>query len=739
MTHVLKLIFYILLILITSFSVKAECNFNNSEYLKELSNPKNIKKINIEVPKSSKYIINFYKILGSKSENIPPELRRAFRAILKVDYKFGGSCTYKAKIRQNGDWRDHIDEESGLRSLKVNLKDGNILNSTKFKLLLPVTRGNLNEILGTIILNELGFISPDTFQVNVEINGSKGLMLFQEDAQKELLEKNQRTEGPIFEGDESLLWSRNKSTREYEEVLLARMVNQKWFNKNENSKKITLSSFANLQEKYLEYSRNIPLFKKILIFPNNKKSNIFEDYLFIMLSMNGKHGLRPHNRKYYFNSFENKFEPIYYDGGLNLINEITVSENIIKYGFKENYVFKKIKLFNDEKFINKLFKYFNDRILYSNDDTKRFFKTSIAQIIENIKKLQKKINEFDYNNNQIIIDNINKDYVTSYLESLKKLNLIQNNIGSIIEKKDKFKISLIDQPNHSYLVDKNNLIEIISNNNYQGKRFVLLTHNKDYRNIKIDDLIKIKKFDGMIIHSQGINLDISPSKKIIHIKQTDPMDWILFKNTNLSNWSIFFEGRLNKNDSDIKKTQFSRFNSHGLTGCLTLYKSRIYNSNFYLENGSCEDILNINNSFGQINKVIINNALYDAIDLDFSDINLDYVNISKAGNDCVDLSSGKYFIKNLILSECQDKGVSVGEKSNFIASEAYIKNSDIGISSKDESISKIQNAKFNNVKYCFEVEKKKQEFGGAKILFNSIFCEANFIKDKNSSVNISIK
>ena len=32
-------------------------------------------------------------------------------------------------------------------------------------------------------------------------------MLFQEDARKELLERNKRREGPIFEGDESLIWS----------------------------------------------------------------------------------------------------------------------------------------------------------------------------------------------------------------------------------------------------------------------------------------------------------------------------------------------------------------------------------------------------------------------------------------------------------------------------------------------------------------------------------------------------
>ena len=37
-----------------------------------------------------------------------------------------------------------------------------------------------------------------------------------------------------------------------------------------------------------------------------------------MTAMNGSHALRPHNRKFYYNSFTDKFEPIYYDGDLIL-------------------------------------------------------------------------------------------------------------------------------------------------------------------------------------------------------------------------------------------------------------------------------------------------------------------------------------------------------------------------------------------------------------------------------------
>ena len=181
----------------------------------------------------------------------------------------------------------------------------------------------------------------------------------------------------------------------------------------------------------------------------------------------------------------------------------------------------------------------------------------------------------------------------------------------------------------------------------------------------------------------------------------------LFKN-NLSNWNIIFKGIFN-NNLDFENNKFSRFNSYGLNGCLTLYKSKLRNTNFDLENGICEDILNIKNSTGNINNIKINNALFDAIDLDFSNISMNYINISNAGNDCVDFSSGKYFIKEVILSGCKDKGISVGERSNFIGNNLEIQNSKIGISSKDESISEIENAKFKNTVFT-GCKKKKFEY-----------------------------
>ena len=188
--------------------VKASCNFQTGNYIDQLSLPNSIKRIDIQVKNPRKYIINSLRTFTSNAPYIHPKFKKKFKANIKVHFEFG-DCSYEAKIWQNGDWKDHIKIINGdqiIRSLNVKLEDGNILNATKFKLLIPETRQNYNELLGTLILKNIGFITPETFEVEVKSNNVISKMLFQEDSQKELLERNFRREGPIFEGDETNLW-----------------------------------------------------------------------------------------------------------------------------------------------------------------------------------------------------------------------------------------------------------------------------------------------------------------------------------------------------------------------------------------------------------------------------------------------------------------------------------------------------------------------------------------------------
>ena len=68
-------------------------------------------------------------------------------------------------------------------------------------MLIPETRNDLKEVFAVSLLSALDFIVPETFKVLVNLNGTKTEMLFQEAARKELLERNNRREGPIFEGE----------------------------------------------------------------------------------------------------------------------------------------------------------------------------------------------------------------------------------------------------------------------------------------------------------------------------------------------------------------------------------------------------------------------------------------------------------------------------------------------------------------------------------------------------------
>ena len=112
----------------SSSKANANCNFKVGNHIEDLSNPNIIKNIKISIPKSREYTLNFVRSIISRSNNIPSKLRKKFSADLVVNYDFG-KCEYKAKIWQNGDFKDHIkwnnSTSSPLSSLNVRLKEGN--------------------------------------------------------------------------------------------------------------------------------------------------------------------------------------------------------------------------------------------------------------------------------------------------------------------------------------------------------------------------------------------------------------------------------------------------------------------------------------------------------------------------------------------------------------------------------------------------------------------------------------
>ena len=178
------------------------------------------------------------------------------------------------------------------------------------------------------------------------------------------------------------------------------------------------------------------------------------------------------------------------------------------------------------------------------------------------------------------------------------------------------------------------------------------------------------------------------------------------------------------------------FDQNQLTGCLTFLNTSLDNVKIYAEAGNCEDTLNLIKSSGEINTIFVKEALQDGLDVDFSNLIINNIFINDAGNDCADFSWGNYKIIEAKVEKCVDKGFSVGEKSEAYIEKLDISKTHIGISSKDGSVTNLDDAIIKSTQICLEVKRKKQEFYGGIINIKKYNCEKNNIyTEKGSFIN----
>jgi len=704
----------------------AECNFRTASYLTSMNSPEFIKSISIEVPNSSKFARNQFKILTSKSENIPNKLKKSFKAKVIVNYDFG-FCEYSGKIRQSGDWKDHINflEGNPVQSLDVKLEDGNVVGATRFKLLIPETRNGRNEVLGALLLRELGFIAPETFEINVSVNGLRSLMLFQEKSEKELLERNLRREGPIFEGDESLLWSyQNFSNFELERLALSRLVNDNWFMKGYTSQIIVVNSFNRLQKAYFDFVYSSHLGKNsIFMQANSKNDYFFNDYHWLLLAMGGQHALKPHNRKFYFNAIEDRFEPIYYDGNLSFTDFAFREDQGYEYVFKASAsadLLERVEKILSSEIVKQ--NYLKRIRTTSTNDA--FYNSSIAQIISNLEFFA----SIPISNTKW--DSFGRDTELSWYQSFQKeKNLSQKIVQRVALQKNS--ADLYGTESVVETVSVSDLSKILSKNELNGERYVIIPQGNSF-----DEISEYKEFNigrNLVRTSDGIEIVLDEKNKKIDLIQQNASGWALFLGGDYSNWDINFKG--SRNNAPTSSTD-QRFNKFGLTGCLTLYQTIINDTRLKVSDGQCEDSLNLLRVKGSNVRILINNAFADALDVDFSKLDIASLEIKNAGNDCFDVSGGIYSTWDAMLENCSDKAISIGEMSAYQGEVVHIDGANIGISSKDFSQVRVKILNATNVSYCGEAMQKKQEFGGGDLMIEKVNCAGSFSKDEQSLIQI---
>ena len=769
-----KIFIFFLFILFSINSLLASQKESNDQFLgcnsevsiKNLKDRSKLKieKIEIDTNNYRRWAVNSMRILTSGTRFIADENKRKFKSKIIVTYEDKSKCFLKGRIRQSGDAKDHIalKDNSVIQSLDVQLDYGNIRGITRFKLFKPDVRGNLEDvIIQTQMLRNFGYLAPRSLKVLTRVNQTESIMLFQEKAAKEMLEFNNRREGPILEGDQKFFfklvenipdnnlsnWSvgtpilRSKSSK----VMLSKLTNANLINRSEAHKSISLNSVNNLNLIYLYYSNRFKDNKNDFFFFDYDLDNtllaMFEEkniiklniYNLLMQSTNSQHALSASNRKFYWNAIENYFEPINYDANPEIDRPNPTTTTVAnRFPINDYYTISFDKL--EEKILKIDLGKFSEQINLSGLDLSQSqIKKKVDKILTNFRNIKEnytniKDKEIIAHNSYKPIENILNRFNNTIEDIDPNTYLIRHNY-----EKDKFercKIFLKDCKLYNFSnQDLTNLLEgelKIDNTNYQYLGSSLKLENLN----KKDLLKKIKINNSQIFYEEGIKINFNKKNNLVQIIQSKPGSKAYFIDGNLKNLDIVFDGyKIFQDDKNFDLKTFPSdypINTKSLTGCLSLINLIVEDINIKADNSSCEDTINFINSKGNVQNLQIKNSFSDALDVDFSNLIFNNIEIFSAKNDCTDFSSGNYKLGKLNLMNCGDKGLSIGERSFVELDYIKVENANIGVAAKDSSISKINSSNFNNLKTCLSAYNKKQEYDGAIIEINNLDCKNYF-------------
>ena len=723
-----------------------------------------IKNIEIIVDKNKKWVKNILNALiefnsnKSKTEDtgvfnfaISKKYKKKFNSTLIVNFEEKNlSCKFRATIRMTGDIWLHLDWKKGqpFSSIYVEILDGHINSITKFKLLLPKSRDGLNEIFVASLFRELNFLSPRSFMTLVTINGLNYEYIFQEDIRKEFLEKFLMVEGPILEGDER--FTTVKKELKFPMLSLARLSNRNYSLKGTANSRIALTATSKLNQIYLQHhqveiskSQYYYPYDKLLInsdkfFTNKNNKELFQTYEALIYALDADHSLSQDDRRFYFDPIYKYYLPIYYDGKSRILDkEQWRSIEILSKGASldakkgANQAAKLIETINHPNFRKMLIE---NGIKIS----KGHYERTIDRILERLKIIKNsdpskiKFRETDkyfsnlksniVQNKKLIFVNYEKKkfYICSFdlkLCNEKNLNENQNSLAKILGQRYK------DSNNKNslgmdYLFINDKLNYETGNNISKGIWNKIKINNQFY--LKYNNYAKIK---------------VNNDKKEIEINQISSLGRTIISGKIIDDWKIFFKGKNDLefiSDAEENPSDFSK-DYLGLTGCVTLIDVEVNNISIFSAKSSCEDSINFIRAKGSVKIIDILDSKSDGLDLDFSDLKIDWININSAKNDCIDLSHGNYLIDKVDLDFCGDKAISIGEKSLINLDKVKINNSKIGISAKDSSSVLVEESLILNSEICFSAYRKKQEFSGAKMRILKTNCEKNQLYEQQGS------
>ena len=682
--------------------------------------PNDIKFINIDIPQSANWYRNFfnaYLYSTQKGNFINENFKTKFNSNIQVFFENGVNCEFVGEVRINGDLKDHIDISNLISSLDVKLDTGSIFGITRFKLLIPETRRSDNEVFSSNLLKHLNFLSPRTFYVESSINGNKThKFIFQEKISKEMLEHNGFREGPIIESNEKYIWNtsedpffRDDKKLTGDPLMFARIINEEWANRSFENKIIAIEAVERFNKSLFATLNDNQV--------NNEILSEDTTYIYMFEAANraliANHGVATnHNRQFFYDRLTNTFIPVYYDGNPEFFNnpprqpfEYANSKKLGEAAIKV----KNIEI-NNEELLTELK---NSGLDYDINQLKSYLTTfkknlDLVAQYQNLEGYQhpnfeSQINKKTKVDLYFLFDNIENGY-----QEVCSQRLINCKSVNISDEINIFESNLFFNNLPMYVFGKSKDNFFNDANSFD---------NLDYNNINVGSfLIKL-------LGSPSYDIDFDNQEIKFEINELN-QKIVVTSDEIIRGWSFIVEDTI----SDLLQ---SRSDKNLLTGCLTFLNTKVQDLNVKVTGSHCEDGLNLINVNGNFLNLEINKASSDALDLDFSEVLVENIIISEAGNDCVDVSGGNYEFLNLNLNFCSDKSVSIGEHSVIKIYTLNSSNSKKGLVVKDSSLANILEFNGLNLETCVEVYRKKQEFGPSSLTVSDYKCDGssrNFVQ-----------
>ena len=749
----------------------------------------NLEKVYLEI--NQKTILGLELQRKIKFEN-NGELTDKNKIMLPAKIYYEGK-KYNIKMRTKGARLAHYADKDQT-SYKIDIKGSKRLwGMEEFSFQKPITKNYTYEYLFHNLLGYVGLAKVKYFFINLHVNDQDlGVYAVEESFSKEIIERQNRRNGPIFSTKEEL--------GEYFPNIAFELYSENFW-KDQYPKLISdlFSILNNIKTGNFHVNDYFDIDK-------------WAKYFAIMDLTGGYHGSLLKSVKLYYNPTTALFEPIGYDfhkgAGIfdgfiimDFLQEETKDTKIacsficghkewflrfLKYknGELNNKFVKKyieyLKKYSDEDFVNNFLKEHDKNLSiynlaiykdYSKSDRVRwkgagFFVYDENYLLNRAKLIKSRINKV----NLIDIVMSKKDNILYFEDYQSTMFPIEAQTMECLNPKDKKefffagtmkislnttckKIKLRDQNNNSRIIDlKNNFTANADKKIYNKKEFISLNESENITKISdleyiINSNLKIEK-NTLIRKNEKFTLT---KEKTIIINNNATLfveGEIIFKNDEKNYTKIYSEDGTGSlifynNNFEIKNVVFQNLSKPNLINYILYGGVNFINSNLVLKNiiikdSKNEDGINIINSKSKLTNIYFNNIMADALDIDFGEVNFKNISCKKINNDCLDVSGANVTGNNLIATNVLDKAVSAGENSHITIKDINLINNYIALAVKDGSTAYFDNIIFKKNTYDIALFNKKKEYTKPKLTINNLntFNKKKIIQSKGTTLSI---